>query len=470
MEILREIWGDLGQDIAALDQVRTSGPVQALPAAFHVTELASSSIAAAALAASQLQRLARGNPPRPIHVNRQHAAIAFRSERHVTVDGKPPGALWDPASGYYETADGGLLQTHCNFPHHRAGVLATLGLADPGNDRVAHVLRAASAERNAQEMEDALAAKGLVASRLRTLDQWEQHPQARATLELPVIELIRIGDAPAEPLPADDLTGIRVADLTRVIAGPVCGRTLAAYGAEVLRVGAKHLPVIDGILPDTNLGKRWTQLDLRAAQGSEDLRELVRRGDVFLQGYRPGGIDALGFDPQSLCDLRPGIVIASLSAYSHLGPWAERRGFDSLVQTATGIGAYGAQLANRSGTLPLPAQALDHGAGWILAAGIMEALRRRATVGGSWLVRTSLLQVRNLLVGRGKANALEVHDPGQAVDKWLTTIPGPKPLRHVAFPGRTEEGSEGWKRAGSNTPCDPPRWSSARHVTRNPRG
>jgi crotonobetainyl-CoA:carnitine CoA-transferase CaiB-like acyl-CoA transferase len=460
MQILRSIRRSLGRNTDNLERVNTAGPEHALPAAFHVTELATSSIVAAALAAAELRELAGGAPSRCISVDRQHAVIAFRSERHITVDGQRPGALWDPASGYYETADGGLLQTHCNFPHHRSGLCSALGIPDPGDERVAEVLRSAIDRRGAQEMEDVLASRGLVASRLRTLDQWQQHPQSQATLALPVIELVRLGDAPPEALPAEYLKGIRVADLTRVIAGPVCGRTLAAYGADVLRVGAEHLPVIPGILADTNLGKRWTQLDLRTEKGSGDLRDLVRGSDVFLQGYRPGGLDALGFQAQALCKLRPGIVVASLSAYSHLGPWAERRGFDSLVQTATGIGAYGAQLAGQSGTMPLPAQALDHGAGWILAAGIMEALRRRATLGGSWLVRTSLLQVRNLLVARGTCDGLGVPDPGQGVDEWLRTVQGPPAVRHVAFPSRMEGCSAGWDRAGPNSPTDLPRWSA----------
>ncbi len=169
--------------------------------------------------------------------------------------------------------------------------------------------------------------------------------------------------------------------------------------------------MIGPVLADTNLGKRWTNLDLRDAVELSRLVDLVRTGDVVVQGYRPGGLASFGLGPDDLTAVRPGLVYATLSAYSHVGPWTDRRGFDSLVQTATGIGTAGAEAAGVPGTRPLPAQALDHGAGWLLAFGVMEALRRRAVEGGSWLVRTSLVQVRTFLGWLGRVDALDVPNP-----------------------------------------------------------
>lgn len=455
MSVAARIWQSVGGEAAALDRLTETGPGHALPSAFDVTGLAAGTVGCATLAAARLAELRDGRA-RDVEVDRRHAAIAFRSERHVTVDGVPPPTPWDPASGYYPTADGGLVQLHCNFPHHRAGALAELGIDDPGDEQVAVAVAAAVADRGAQELEDALAARRMVASRLRTEAEWAAHPHGRAVADLPVLEIERIGDAPPQPLPGGPqaLSGVRVVDLTRVIAGPVCGRTLAAHGADVLRVGAPHLPVIGPILADTNLGKRWTDLDLRTDEERDRFLGLVAGADVVVQGYRPGGLAALGLDAHDLAVVRPGLVYASLSAYSHVGPWADRRGYDSLVQTATGVGAAGAAAAGVAGTRPLPAQALDHGVGWLLAFGVMEALHRRATEGGSWLVRTSLVQVRAFLGSLGTVDALAVADPGPAeISDLLTETAGAGgTVGHVALPGRIDGRATSWARSGDPAP------------------
>ncbi len=463
MRVADRIWTSVNADPAELDRLSERGPEHALPSAFDVTGLAAGVVGCATLAAARLADL-RDGLERPVAVDRRHAAIAFRSERYITIDGESPASGWDPASGYYETADGGLVQIHCNFPHHRAGALDELGVVDPGDDKVADAMRDAVSQRDAAEIEDALAARRMVASRLRTVEEWEAHPQGRAVADLPVLDIVRMGDAPPEPLAdgPDPLSGVRVVDLTRVIAGPVCGRTLAAHGADVVRVGAPHLPVIVPVLADTNLGKRWTNLDLRDAVELSRLVDLVRTGDVVVQGYRPGGLASFGLGPDDLTAVRPGLVYATLSAYSHVGPWTDRRGFDSLVQTATGIGAAGAEAAGVPGTRPLPAQALDHGAGWLLAFGVMEALRRRAVEGGSWLVRTSLVQVRTFLGRLGRVDALDVPDPtADDIADLLTTTPGPGgEVGHVALPGAIDGLGGGWTRSGDPVPRPSVEWLS----------
>ena len=204
----------------------------------------------------------------------------------------------------------------------------------------------------------------------------------------------QIGDAAPQPLPAGDrpLTGIKVLDLTRIIAGPVCGRTLAVHGADVLLVTASHLPTMEPLVIDTGRGKLSTYIDLRQTSGRETLASLLRDADIFVQGYRPGAIAAFGFGPQDVARIRPGIVYVSLCAYGHEGPWAGRRGFDSLVQTASGFNAAEAEASRASEPRPLPAQVLDHATGYLMAFAAMSALARRAERGGSWHLQASLGQ------------------------------------------------------------------------------
>ena len=248
----------------------------------------------------------------------------------------------------------------------------------------------------------------------RSFEEWDRHPQGIAVGALPVFSIERIGEAPPQPLPqaARPLGGVRVLDLTRIIAGPVCGRTLAAHGADVLLVTAPHLPAIEPLVIDTGRGKLSCQIDLRDAAGQATLHALARDADVFVQGYRPGALPSLGFGPEQMARLRPGIVYVSLSAYGHVGPWAGRRGFDSLVQTATGFNVAEAQAAGTDRPKPLPAQALDHAAGYLMAFGAITALARRCTEGGSWHVRVSLAQVGNWLRRLGRIEqGLACDDP-----------------------------------------------------------
>jgi crotonobetainyl-CoA:carnitine CoA-transferase CaiB-like acyl-CoA transferase len=218
---------------------------------------------------------------------------------------------------------------------------------------------------------------------------------------------------------------VRVLDLSRVIAAPVAARTLAQHGADVLAIGAAHLPNIDALVIDTGRGKRSARLDLRNASGQAALRELVRGADVFLQAYRPGALAARGFGPQALHDLRPGLIQVSLSAYGHEGPWAQRRGFDSLVQSATGIAHDEGLAAGLSRPGKLPCQANDHATGYLAAFGAMVALQRRASEGGSWRVRVSLAQTGHWLrsLGRDLAGMAAPDLSADEVAPWRHTMP-----------------------------------------------
>ena len=198
-----------------------------------------------------------------------------------------------------------------------------------------------------------------------------------------------------------------------MIAGPVCGRTLAGHGADVLLITAPHLPAMEPLVIDNGRGKLSAQLDLREPPARATLAALMHEADIFIQGYRPGAIAQYGFDPQRAAQLRPGIICVSLSAYSHAGPWATRRGFDSLVQNANGLNAAEADAAGTEIPKPLPAQALDHATGYLMALGAMTALKRRVTEGGSWLVRCSLAQTGHWLRDFGRVDGLACREPSE---------------------------------------------------------
>jgi crotonobetainyl-CoA:carnitine CoA-transferase CaiB-like acyl-CoA transferase len=288
-------------------------------------------------------------------------------------------------------------------------MLALLRCAD---DRAA--VDRALAQWEGEGLETAAAEAGLVAAACRSFSEWDRHPQGRAIAALPLFSIEQIADAPP-PAPLSEaarpLAGIKVLDLTRIIAGPVCGRTLAAHCADVLLVGASHLPSLRPLVIDTGRGKLSAFIDLREASGRETLAALVRDADVFVQGYRPGAIAALGFSPDEVAKIRPGIVYLSLSAYGHEGPWAARRGFDSIVQTASGFNAAEAEAFGASEPRALPAQALDHATGHLMAFAAMAALARRAEEGGSWHVRASLAQTAHWLRRLGRIDGTACPDP-----------------------------------------------------------
>jgi len=412
-QILRDLWTAAGGDPAALSRVTLTGEEPALASSFRVGAAAQATIAAAALAAAEIHRQ-RGGPAQSVAVDVRHAAVEFRSERYMRIAGKPPASPWDKIAGVYTTGDGRHVRLHTNFPHHREGMLKLLGAS---YDREA--VQAALSRWQGEKLETAAAEAGLVATMMRSRAEWAAHPQGQAVAQLPVLEISRIGEAPARPLPPAGerpLSGLRVADLTRVIAGPVCGRTLAAHGADVMRITAPHLPGLAELDTDTGRGKLSAALDLRADEDRERLTQLLREAHIFVQGYRPGGLAKLGFSPEACAEIRPGIVAVTLSAYGHIGPWAARHGFDSLVQTASGLNHDEAETA---GVLPrpkeLPAQALDHASGYLMAFGAMMALARKAREGGSWHVRVSLAQTGHWFAGLGRLeNGFAGPDPTSA--------------------------------------------------------
>ncbi len=423
---LQSLWQQAGGDPAALADIHFTNPDAQLPSVFAVGTLAASTIAAQALVAAELWRLRSGRR-QSVQVDARRALAMFRSERYLSIDGRPPVEIRNPLTGFFQAGDGRWVQLHANFPHHRDGILRILQ-CDDSREAAA----AAIAKWNAAELDARLAEAGMCAALIRSPDEWRAHPQAVALADLPLFEILRIGDAPPQPLgrgvPSErPLSGVRVLDLSRVIAAPVAARTLAQHGAEVLAVSAAHLPNIEPLVIDTGRGKRSARIDLRSEEGRNTLHGLAREADVFLQAYRPGALAAQGFSPEELCARRPGLVYVSLSAYGHVGPWKERRGFDSLVQSATGIAWEEGQAAGLAGPGKLPCQGLDHASGYLAAFGAMIALHRRATEGGSWLVRVSLAQTGRWLQRMERVadglQAPEMH--AEEVRPWLQEIDSP---------------------------------------------
>lgn len=379
-----------------LSHVRFSGFDPVLPSPFLIGEAGAAAIAACGYAASELWLLKMGRMQQ-INVDLRHAAIAQRSHDYLQViDGKKED-LWSPLSGFYQTKDNRWIQFHCNFPHHRLGIVRFLGCAD----NKASVIDAVK-KWDAFSLEHELSQRGMCVVVVRTPHEWDVHPQSRAISQLPLMEVLPIGTSAPEPMKVGGrpLSHIKVLDLTRVIAGPICGRTLAEHGAEVMLISSPKLPSISYLVMDTGHGKYSAYLDLEKIGERQQLIKLVQQSDIFLQAYRPSGLAAKGFSPEYVARIRPGIIYISLSAYSHLGPWAMRRGFDSLVQSATGI--VHEQSAGKDKPQHLPAQSLDYITGYLAAFGAMEALRRRALYGGSYLVRVSLAQTAHWfkLLGR----------------------------------------------------------------------
>ncbi|MFZ9678991.1 MAG: CoA transferase [Quisquiliibacterium sp.] len=403
-EVLAALWGlaDLPSD--ALTSAHLTGADPALPSSFAVGTAAQTTIAAAALAASEI-RYARTGRRQQVAVDMRHAALDCCG--HFSIDDRVP-AIWDRFSGLYPCGgdtDPGWIRIHANFAHHRDGALALLGLKADEATTKDDVIKAL-ASWGAANFEQAAADAGLVVTAMRSFEQWDAHPQAAAIAALPLLTIEKIGEAPARPLPpatteAAPLSGLRVLDLTRILAGPTCGRMLAACGADVMLINSPHLPNIEAII-DTSRGKLSTLLDLRERAGAGLFTQLLSDAHVMVQGYRPGGLEQLGFGPQQAAAIRPGIVYVTLSAYGHQGPWAARRGFDSLVQTATGFNRAEGQAAGTDQPKPLPMQILDYASGYLMAFAAQAALLRQSREGGSWHVRVSLAQTGHWLRSLGR--------------------------------------------------------------------
>ena len=378
----------------------TGGTDPILPTPFRIGEASGAVQAAIGLAVSDLWQLRTGRS-QEVSVDARQATASLRSAKYMHLDGVPVVAERNAVLGVYPAKNGRWSYMHGGYPNHRGAALKVLGVEE---DRQA--VREAVARWDAFELEEAIFTAQGAGGMTRTMAEWAQHPQAAAIASLPLIEIIKIGDSDSEELPQGNrpLSGIRVLDLTRVLAGPTCARTLAEHDADVLKITAAHLPNIGYQEYDTGHGKMSAHLDLREQNGQETLKGLIREADVFSQAYRPGTLYDRGLSPQAMARLRPGIIYVSLSAFSHVGPWSSRRGFDTVVQTVSGIPIRQGELF--PGPMPgpqfYPVSAIDYLTGYLMAFGALLALQRRISEGGSWLVRLSLAQTGHWLVGHGQ--------------------------------------------------------------------
>jgi crotonobetainyl-CoA:carnitine CoA-transferase CaiB-like acyl-CoA transferase len=440
-----------------------------LPSRFPVEETAVACVGAALLAAAGLHQ-SRGGTVGTAYVDRGQVAAAVRSERFFEVEGRETRLGFASLSRFFEANDG-WVRTHANYPWHKQALLTSLGSADD----LKEVGRAVG-RRTALEVENAVVKAGGVAAAVRSPDEWGRHAQGLAVAAEPLVTPRRLGDAtprrrPEGPAPA---SGVRVLDLTRVIAGPAATRFLGALGADVLRIDPPQLPdLTPGAPADSLLAKRTAWLDATSPSGRAGLHGLLDGADVLVCGYRPGALDRLGLDARYLASAYPGLVVVVLSGWGHSGPWAGRRGFDSIVQAASGI----AHVESGGETTPgvLPCQLLDHGTGYLMAAATLDGLRCQGELGGtqfrylslartaSWLL-SSVVSVRGPDRGRSGAAGPDPVSPVTAAaefsaEPWLVKLDSEAgPVHVVGPPGRLGEQCLRWPTRVSGYGDDEPIW------------
>lgn len=466
---------DMRLAIAGHDAASSAAPVNltisgsgALPCAFPYTDFATASIASATLAVAGLTTGAEGDygladnavTPR-VSVDRRLASFWFQTSLRSQGWSSPP--MWDPIAGDYRTADG-WIRLHTNAPHHRAAALAVLG-AQANRDAVARVV----ATWQADALETAVVAHGGCAAAMRTLAQWDAHPQGEAVARDPLLqwETFDVGSAAGvqrdvtgwKPMRERPLSGIRVLDLTRILAGPTATRFLAGFGAQVLRIDP---PGWDepGTVPEVVLGKRCARLDLKQADGRATLETLLREADIVVHGYRPDALDHLGLGAVRRRELNPLLIDISLDAYGWQGPWHARRGFDSLVQMSAGVADAGMRAAGAERPVPLPGQGIDYATGYLMAAAAVRALALRQAQHVGSTVRASLARTARLLVTHRTPDPapspLDAETPDDLSARIEDTSWGP--VRRVATPMSIEGTPVDWALPAMALGTATPQW------------
>lgn len=416
------------------------------PSAFAVSDLAVASIGAAC---SELAALA--GRVEPVTINRRLASLWF----NLTVQPQgwelPP--VWDDLAGIYRAKDG-FIRLHTNAPHHKAAALRAL---DCDADRA--TVEATVAKQFAVDLEAAIVAENGCAARLMSLYEWSDHPQGRAVQSEPLIHWVDRGEGQTVRTggPADrPLAGLKVLDLTRVLAGPVCTRTLAGFGADVLRIDP---PGWGEALVETEVtpGKRLATLDLKTGGGRARFLALLADADVLVHGYRKGALDALGLGDAIRRDVNPGLIDVSLNAYGWTGPWSERRGFDSLVQMSSGIAHAGMVWKGGDTPIPLPVQALDFATGYLMAASAMRAVRVKRETGRVLSARLSLARTSALLASVPEDN--DGHPFVEISSADLTDVQEMTdwgPAKRIRFPADLPMH---WRCPARRLHSDPPQWA-----------
>lgn len=430
-QLIDELLARANQPGSDESQLTWEGQDPIFPTRFRFGEAGAAAIAAGGLTAARIWE-SRTGVRQNVHVPIDAAAASMRSGFYLKIEPMPDqpagDVTWNPRGkvglGAFWTRDGRMVYLQRQFEYHRQRQEAVLNCEDERES-----MAAAIAQWDGQALEDAILAAGACAGLVRSEEEWRNHDQAKAIARLPLLEIEKIGDSPPEAwtaAPIRPLSGVRVLDLTRVLAGPTAGRTLAEHGADVLRIGSRDLLDDRTQAVDTGHGKRAAHLDLGNADDVSQLHELIREADVFSQAFRPGALEARGLGPEAVAKLRPGIVYVTLSAFGHEGPWANRRGFDSIVQNVSGIA-----LANGKDGMPRATpNPLDYCTGYLAAFGAMVALQRRSVEGGSYRVRVSLAQTGHWIQGLPRLSDAEFSDrptelPEERIRELTTTYEGP---------------------------------------------
>lgn len=457
-ELLTTAWQALGGDAALLDlvEVRGGDPGGLLPSIWPALPAMVAAVACSTLAASVLDGARTGRPALPVSLDVEHVALAARSERYATSGTDDAPDLFAPLSRAYQTRDG-WLRLHGNYAWHRERALRVLGF---GDDVAATPQAVAAAIRDwgTIALEDTLAQEGALGFAMRSRAEWLDHPHGRAVADLPLLER-SIGAAPGHPAgPGRVATGLKVLDMTRVIAGPVATRTLGAWGAHVLRLDSPRLPELPAQATDMLSGKSSAILDLADPPHRAHLESLLATADVMVQGYRPTALQRHGLDGASLAQRHPHLCVVTLSAWGRKGPWATRRGFDSLVQFPTGIAA-GAGVDGQPGALP--AQVLDHGTGYLAAAAAMLALAGTVRGQPPGYATLSLAQTAHwLMSGVNSHIAVPSERTIDAASRLVGLTGGRMPVHVLEPPGLVGDLRPRWSKT-TDYGSDPAQWPFA---------
>lgn len=400
-----------GLPLPEKDEVSITGSDPVLNTHFRLAATASAAIAGIGVAVNDLWELKTGRR-QAIAIDAVAATAALKSKNYFQA--KNANGVFENVTdasheanrgltGIFQTKDGRWLLPHFGLDHLRHRMLDLLQ-ADANTDSIAKAV----AKWDALELENAIDEARVCGGMIRTNEEWLQEPHGKILATKPVVEIIKIGDSEPEPMPAGDrpLSGIKALDLTRILAGPITGRTLAEHGADVLMVSAPHLPQVWSYVADTSHGKRSCYLDLRDESEKQTLLDLVKTADVFSQGYRPDKINQMGLGPEALAEIRPGLVYVSINCYGADGPFSHRGGWEQIAQIMTGVAAEGVQTSSGYKPKTLPAAANDYITGYLGAYGTLLALARRAREGGSYHVRVSLCQTGMMIYDQGKVSAL----------------------------------------------------------------
>lgn len=400
-----------GLPLPEKDEVSITGSDPVLNTHFRLAATASAAIAGIGVAVNDLWELKTGRR-QAIAIDAVAATAALKSKNYFQA--KNANGVFENVTdasheanrgltGIFQTKDGRWLLPHFGLDHLRRRMLDLLQ-ADANTESIAKAV----AKWDALELENAIDEARVCGGMIRTNEEWLQEPHGKILAAKPVVEIIKIGDSEPEPMPAGDrpLSGIKALDLTRILAGPITGRTLAEHGADVLMVSAPHLPQVWSYVADTSHGKRSCYLDLRDESEKQTLLDLVKTADVFSQGYRPDKINQMGLGPEALAEIRPGLVYVSINCYGADGPFSHRGGWEQIAQIMTGIAAEGVQSSSGCKPKTLPAAANDYITGYLGAYGTLLALARRAREGGSYHVRVSLCQTGMMIYDQGKVGTL----------------------------------------------------------------